>query len=208
VLETVVAFLQDHWIEGVVSVASLVVGGMLGRWQAWVGFSRRVFFDRITVSLTFVEDGELCIRTLLERNAAEVFRNGHMLRRVMAAARKRSEDALLPLPLPEYWFYLNAVLNVISEQFAQGYVREEAGLPVETQTYLLALTCERDRKVRQTKVRAMLVREELLRSMDQVQPTFKNEFHAGRWATLQRVRDEWIRTEGTTERIRRIVISV
>lgn len=206
-LDMVVSFAQQHWTEVGSSIASLIIGALLGRWRGWLRFARRAFFDRITVSLNFVEDGQLVIRTLIERAGAEVFRNSEMLRIVMRAARN-GKGALLDLPADDYWYYLNSVLNAVSEHFAEGYVRQEAGLGAAPQTYLLFLTCEREGRVRQQKVRAMLIRESLLLQTDSVRPHFHNEFHESRWNTLKTVRDEWVSSGGQTPRIRKISICV
>lgn len=208
-LETVRNLLADNGFEIAISLVSFLIGGWLGRVQGWRQYARRAFFDRLNVSLNFVDGGQFAIRTLLERSGAEVFRNAHMLRRVMRAAERTTKSPLLDLPADEYWYYLNAVLNAISEQFADGYVRQEAGLTESTQTYLLFLTSENDRNVRQRKVRAMLVRESLLLSIaaDPV-PAFKNEFHAARWAALRQVAEEWRSTERKSPRIREIAICV
>ncbi len=207
-LETVAGLLKQFGPQIALSLASFVLGGLLGRLQAWRHWSRRAFYDRVTVSLNFVLDGQLQIRTLLERSSVDVFRNAHMLRRVLRAARRGDGTPLLALPDDDYWYYLNAVLNVISEQFAEGHVRQEAGLGPEAQTYLLFLTSERERPMRQQKIRAMLLRESLLSDAATLTPTFRNEFHQGRWHTLREVAREWADSQGRSPRIRRITLCV
>lgn len=207
-MDVVAQFVQDHWSEVLFSILSLLVGAMFGRVLAWRRWSRRAFFERINVSLNFVEQGELKIRTLLERSNAEVFRNAEMVRRVMWAARRRDGQTLLDLPEDTYWYYLNAVLNVISERFAEGYVKREAGLGAE-HTYLMFLTSEGGNEVRQRKVRAMLIREDLLlKTRSDDPPRFRNEFHGHRWASLRAVADEWVASDGQSKRIRTISICV
>jgi hypothetical protein len=207
-VDAILQLVRSHGAEAALSLVSLVVGGLIGRWRGWVGFARRAFFDRVTVSLNYVDGGQFRVRTLSERNAAEVFRNSEMLRAVMKAARRRGRNALLDLPDADYWYYLNAVLNTVSEQFAEGFVREEAGLEARSQEYLLFLTCEREGRVRQHKVRAMLIREALLLQTAQTKPQFKNEFQASRWETLGNVREEWVSSGGKSPRIRKIAICV
>lgn len=188
-------------------IATLLVGVLIAQWRGWYGFRGRAFFDRMTVSLNYVHDDRLYVRTLIERNAADVFRNAEMFRTVMNAARK-GKGVLLDLPDADYWYYLNAVLNVVSEHFASGYLSQESGAPVVERRYLLFLTCERQEKVRQRKVRAMMVREDLLLATDALLPKFHNEFATARWNTLRAVREEWVRSGGNTPRIREIILCV
>jgi hypothetical protein len=206
-MEWLINFLQQHWLEAVVSGVSLVLGGLFGRWRAWKRFASRSFHDRVTVSLNFVEDGQFKIRTLLERTSMEVFRNAEMARSISRACGKSGKGPLLPLPEKDYWYYLNAVLNAVSERFAEGFVRQEAGLDVKEQTYLLFLTCENDGPVRQRKVRAMLIRKELLLATAGLTPKFRNEFQEARWNSLRKVREE-LASNPETKRIRSISICV
>lgn len=206
-MDLIIEFVQRHWSEVLLSGASLLVGWLAGRLLAWRRFYNRTFFDRVNVSLNFVENGHLKIRTLLERSSVDVFRNAEMVRQVTRAARNQDVDPLLELPEGDYWYFLNAVLNVISERFADGYVRREAGIGAE-HTYLMFLTSETDGPVRQSKVRCMLIREDLLLQTRTTEPTFKNEFHQHRWNSLRQVADEWVATDGQTKRVRAISICV
>ncbi len=204
-----ISWLQEHWTEALASLVSLFIGGLIGRWRAWKRFADRSFFDRVTVSLNYVENGQFKIRTLLERSALEIFRNAEMTRAVMEACAKKGKGPLLALPDNDYWFYLNPVLNAISERFAEGFVRREAGTGAAEQTYLLFLTCENDDgvMVRQRKVRAMMIREQTLLATIELTPEFRNPFQAARWETLRKVREEWA-TNPDTKRIRKITICV
>lgn len=208
-LQTIQAILADHGFEIALSVVSFALGSWIGQWRGQREFARRAFFDRVNVSLNYVHEGEFRIRTLTERAGSDVFRNAHMLRRVMRAAQRTTlASPLLDLRESDYWYYLNAVLNLISEQFAEGYVREEAGLSPRGETYLLFLTSETDREVRQRKVRAMVIRESVLVSTLAETPAFRNDFQKARWDSLKSVAEEWRRTNGSTSRIREVAICV
>ena len=207
-MEQLLTSIQDlvtkYGAEALLSVVSFAVGTLIGRWRAWRRWTERSFFDRVNVSLNFVEGGELKIRTLLEESSVQVFRNAEMVRQVTNAARS-GEGPLLDLPLEDYWYYLNAVLNVVSARFAEGFVRQEAGQAgVVAHKYLLFLTCENDGPVRQRKVRAMLIREELLTAAPTTEPRCLNPFHQARWNTLQAVAEEYASSGGDTPRIRNI----
>jgi len=208
-MAAIITFLQEHWTEAVASIISLLVGALIGRWRAWKRFADRAFYDRVTVSLNYVEDGHFKIRTLLERSSMELFRNAEMARAVTEACTKKGRGPLLALPENDYWYYLNPVLNAISERFAEGYVRREAGTGATEQTYLLFLTCENEEgaAVRQRKVRAMMIREQVLLSTIDITPVFRNEFQKARWETLRKISEE-LATNPETKRIRRVSICV
>lgn len=208
-MAALITWLQEHWTEAVASIVSLFIGGFIGRWRAWKRFADRSFFDRITVSLNYVEEGQFKIRTLLERSALEIYRNAAMARAITDACAKKNSGPLLDLPEKDYWYYLNPVLNAISEHFAEGYVRREAGAGAVEHTYLLFLTCENGEgvAVRQRKVRAMLIREQTLLATIDLIPRFRNEFQEARWNTLRQIREEFA-TNPETKRIRKISICV
>ena len=197
--------ISEHGSELLLSVVSFAAGGLWAWLQAWRSWANRAFYDQVNVSLNFVDEGQFEIRTLLERSSGEVFRNREMLRRVLRAARSANKSPLLNVEAEDYWYYLNAVLNVISEKFAEGYVRQEARA-ASSHTYLLFLTSETETQVRQRKVRAMLVRESLLLDTLNQTPAFKNEFHEIRWETLKTVAREWTESGGKTPRVREISI--
>lgn len=207
-MDLVIEFVQNHWSQVLLSGFSLLLGGLAGRFFAWRRYANRAFFDRLNVSLNFVDGGQFKIRTLLEQSTSEVFRNAEMVRQVHRAARNQDDEPLLDLPESDYWYFLNAVLNVVSERFAEGYIRREAGVGTE-HTYLMFLTSETAGPVRQRKVRAMLIREDLLlKTREEPKPAFKNEFYGHRWDSLRQVADEWVATDGATTRIRAISICV
>lgn len=208
-MSAIITWLQEHWTEALASLASLFIGSLIGRWRAWKRFADRSFFDRITVSLNYVEDGEFKIRTLLERSTMEIFRNAEMSRTVQQACARRGPSPFLALPEETYWYYLNPILNAISELFADGFVRHESGLGGQEQTYLLFLTCENDPDaiIRQRKVRVMMIREQTLLDCAALTPSFRNAFQEARWQALRKVREELV-TLPETKRIRRITVCV
>ena len=85
------------------------------------------------------------------------------------------------------WFYLNAVLNELSETFAEGLFRREAGKPHECLRYLLCLTNECDGDVKTRKIRAMVIRKDNLLNLPKDQPALESPRHSIRWKTLQQM---------------------
>ncbi len=191
-LDDVGTALKDHGAKILLSVAGLAAGALWGRWRARRKWARREFLDRLNVSLNTIEHGWLRLRTLLEKDAHEVFLNQTAVRMVQeAAARCTEADPLLDLPADDAWFVLNGVLNEISEKFADGLLRRDLGLPVTGGRYLMCLTFEVAGSVRTRKVRAMLVRKDVLEALPAECPALASPNHVTRWSTLQAMAKAW-----------------
>jgi hypothetical protein len=146
------------------------------------------FLDRIIVSLNIFADGHLKIRTVMERSLDEVFLNKLAVGKVWAAARATTVDSpVMPIRREDRWFLLNFVLNAVAEYFVPGHFRRDAGLPVTTVKYALFLTCELVGDERIRKVRAMLIRRDLLENFPyaDTMPSLENPWHADRIRTLR-----------------------
>jgi hypothetical protein len=146
------------------------------------------FLDRIIVSLNIFADGGLKIRTVLERSLDEIFLNKLAVAKVWAAARATTvENPIMPIAKEDRWFLLNFVLNAVAEHFVTGHIRRDAGQPVTTVKYALFLTCELVGDERIRKVRAMLVRHDVLENFPypDTMPALENPWHADRIKTLR-----------------------
>ena len=146
------------------------------------------FLDRIIVSLNVFADGHLKIRTVMERSLDEVFLNKLAVAKVWAAARATTaENPVMPIARDDRWFLLNFVLNAVAEHFVAGHIRRDAGLPVTVVKYALFLTCELVGDERIRKVRAMLVRHDVLENFPyaDAMPVLENPWHADRIRTLR-----------------------
>lgn len=184
-LQSFWSHLQDRSAAFVAAGLAGVVGWLIGYWRARQRWSKREFYDRLNVSLNMVSEGKLLIRTLSEKHCEEIFLNTAAAKAVIDSAKRTTlEDPLLPLPSTDYWYYLNAVLNDLSEQFAEGQLRRAMGLPVRSQRFLVCLTSEADGEIRMRKVRAMVIAEALLTKLPEEQPQFESSHHGIRWKTL------------------------
>jgi hypothetical protein len=171
------------------SVLSFVVGRLVGRRRARREWLEKRFLGRINVGVNTFADGCLKIRSLTERSPEEVFLNPVAVEKVQAAARRTTvEDPLLPLEADDCWYLLNFVLSSFSDRFSQGVIRYDAGQPVHALVYRLFLTCEKVGEDRIHKVRALLVREELLRDFPyhDAMPKLEDPSHADRIVTHRR----------------------
>jgi len=178
-------YLHEHWVKFVVAAFFMGSGWYLGKRRARAEWQKREFLGRINFSLNSLHDGLLKIRTLCEKSCEDVFLNQVAAEQVTSAARSTTpEDPTLPLPQKDYWFYLNAVLNEVSEQFAEGLLRRDMGLPVKSEEYLICLTCESAGEIKTHKIRSMVVRKSLLTDLPTEQPSFESATHSTRWTTL------------------------
>jgi hypothetical protein len=187
---------ETFWQRVAVLVASTVASFLLGRWlgmyQARRNWKKKEFLDRLNVSLNSFHDDKLLIRTVLERPLDEVFHNELAVRKILEACQKTTvENPLLPLRPKDCWFLLNFVLNAIAEHFSSGTLRRDAGEPVRAVRYALFLTCERVEAGRIRKVRAMMIRPELLREFPYAvkTPALEQPWHDVRIRTLRQASD-------------------
>ena len=177
--------LRDHWLKALVSLALLGIGTWWGRRRARREWERKRFLNRLNFSLNTLRDGKLEIRTLAEMNCRDVFLNDYAAERVQAAAERTTKaNPMVPLEKDERWFILNSVLNEVSERFAEGFVRRDMGMPVTTHTYLISLTYENAGDLKTRKIRAMLMRKDVLLNLPAEPPAFERPHHAIRFETL------------------------
>lgn len=176
-------------VAATTSAATFVFTWWWARRRALRQWHSKEFLDRIIVSLNIFADGYLKIRTVLERSIEEVFLNKVAIDKVWAGARATTLDnPVMPIPREDRWFLLNFVLNAVAEHFVSGHIRRDAGQPVTVVKYALFLTCELVGEERIRKVRAMLIRADLLAEfphMDSM-PQLENPWHADRIVTLRR----------------------
>ncbi len=174
---------------GLVSALSFMVGRWWGRWKAGREWKRKEFFNRIIMSLNIFEDGFLKIRTVMEDSLDTVFLNQVAIDKVLKAAKACTlEQPILPIEKQDRWYLLNFALNEVAERFSEGQVKLDAGLPVTKMKYALFLTCEIVGEERIRKIRAMLIKEELLREFPflTTMPKLENPWHEDRIKTLRK----------------------
>lgn len=187
--------IREHAFDIVSGMGLLVCGWWFGRWRTTRQWTSQEFLSRLHISLTLIHDGRLSIRTLGERSCVDVFGNAEAARAVADAARQTSPfDPILPLPRDTYWSFLNSLVNELSSLCAGGHVAADLGAPVRRGTYLACLTSERTADVRTRKVRALVVRKDLLLSLPATMPELSREQDAVRWETLRHLADAFPRT--------------
>jgi hypothetical protein len=176
-------------VSAITSLAAFLFGRYYGRYKARREWMSKEFFNRVIVSLNLFADGFLKIRTVMERSIEEVFLNPVAIQKVQVAAKKCTlDDPLLRIPKEDRWFVLNFVLNAVAEYFVVGQIKMDAGEKVTTVKYALFLTCEVVGDERIRKIRAMLVRRDLLETFPYADtlPQLENPWHEDRIKTLRK----------------------
>lgn len=191
-ITTLFDYVKDHAVKLVTGLVLMALGWYLGHRRASADWKKQEFLDRLNVSLNTIKDGTLKIRTLSEKRCDEVFLNSAASEIVKKLAKKTTgADPMLPIPASEVWFYLNSVLNDLSEQFAAAFLKQDMTGNVASATYLIALTCESEGEMKTRKIRAMVIQKSLLLNLPQEVPKFESPRHITRWKTLQMMAAEY-----------------
>lgn len=179
-------YVRDNW-EPLALAVSLIVA-LIAYLKTRATWKSRNFMSRVNLSLNYVEDNKLKIRTLREDDIGRILLgNKHGKRLLLRAARKTTVgEPFLSLPQPDAWVVLNAILNELSEQFADGFLARSMGLSTRSATYVFGVTCEKDRDVRINKIRVMIIKRSLLERIDDLEEVeFESPLHHIRLETLR-----------------------
>lgn len=190
--QTVADQISENGAKILTGAILMGIGWYFGKKKAHANWKKREFYDRLNISLNTLHEGRLLIRTLVEKRVESVYLNAAATDAVIRAAQKTTlQDSTLPLPEKDYWYFLNPILNELSEKFARGAIERDLGKPVKTATYLVALTCECAGDVRMRKIRAMVIQKSVLMALPIEAPAVNAASHKTRWTTLNQLADEW-----------------
>ena len=192
ILRSLQRYLLDNWPELVWIVCAAAGAAYIAGRRSRSNWMNRSFLDRLNVSLNIISDDRLRIRTVLETDVETVFLNRSAAKQISQLAKRTTEqDPLIPIPREDCWYFLNSVLNEISERFALGFLREDAGLEGTKTSYLVCLTCEQAGSVRTHKIRAMLIKKATLENLPSDCPGLEHPSHITRWETLKTLAQRW-----------------
>jgi hypothetical protein len=164
-IERISETMQPHWHT--VALVLTWLGILFVALRRRFHWSRKRFLTQVNFSLNYRVGNSLAMRTLLESPAIQVWLNEYGVAKVLrSAARTTLEDPFILMKDPtEREFTHRAVLNVLSQRFADTFVAAALGVPVRTTTFLFVVTFERYTVMRTQKVRVLLAEESFLHGL-------------------------------------------
>lgn len=163
-IELIGGFLQKYGALSAIILSWIGIG--IAYWKKRRAWQQKVFMQQVNFSLNEVLDGTLTLRTLLEESAQNVFLNDFAATNVLRrAARTTVAQPFIEMPTDADMDYVKrAVLNVVSERFAEAFVARSIGVPIKTKNYVFGITCEKYGNIVTQKLRVMLVAEDVLKN--------------------------------------------
>lgn len=160
---TALEFIRTHGNAIALTITWIGIG--LVWWRRRSNWLRKEFLTQVTFSLNYVVNGCLIMRTLLETGTDKIFLNEWGIKKLAgAAARTTENDPFIRLADPADRDFINrAVINVLSERFADTFVAAALGVPVRSGRFCFAVTFERYKDIRTRKIRVLLIEESTLK---------------------------------------------
>jgi hypothetical protein len=153
----------------------MIFGSVVALIATWIGFAvvyikrrtawrRKQFLNQVNFSINYLSNDTLAMRTLVESKAQDVWLNEYGVNRVFAAAQKTTvEHPFIVMDDQTDQDFINrAVLNVLSEKFADAFLASALGVPVKQSAFCFAITFERYSEIRTLKLRVLIVEEAVL----------------------------------------------
>lgn len=192
-IDIIFEWLAEHWMRalvfGVLTLSSSWLGGYLSL-RAW---RKHKFYHRVNVSLNYISNDTLKIRTLFETDLSNILLNNPAAVKIVTRAAKRTtpDNPFLMFSSEDNWYILNAVLNEIAERFQVGTMKASVdAYSSHIINVRFALTCEKDDDVKLHKIRILVISEKECSNIykDKVQNIqFESEHHHVRWETLNKM---------------------
>jgi hypothetical protein len=186
------SFLAGIWQEALAAVIMLLIGFIWGKWKDIKAWKNKTFKNRIMLSLNTITPVDhkykLQLRTLMEKDINEFMQNNHMANIVKKATKNTVPGKpLLIFPEKDAWYLLNAVLNQIAYQFADGLIKKDMGCNVTSQWYTFCFTFEKEGDIQTHKVRIMIIQREVLKNFPDESAEFilESDKHNVRIQTLR-----------------------
>ena len=128
IIDSLLSYLAGNWPELIWIIIVAGCASYLAGRKSRSRWKQREFLDRLNVSLTSIDQGVLKIRTLFETDIDEVFLNESASAQMVSMAKgTTTNNPFIPIPSQDVWYYLNPVLNEISERYSVGYLQADAG---------------------------------------------------------------------------------
>mmetsp|Transcript_9659 Transcript_9659/g.12046 ORF Transcript_9659/g.12046 Transcript_9659/m.12046 type:complete len:216 (-) Transcript_9659:195-842(-) len=197
---------------------ALSFGAIIASWGLYVyvqyknrqDFANKAFKEHVQFSLNYVDKNTntLKIRTLMEMPGTRVFLNRNALDKITYAASKTTEeDAFINLRDDgDQTFMLIAALNSLSSKYSDIFLREAMDLEGgQARKFVFAVTNEKYDRLNITKLRVMVIAEDLLEQFGDpsfVQSlNFEYDVHDVRAKTMAKMAEHYQKGEadGTTK---------
>lgn len=169
---------------------------------------RKSFLGQVNFSLNYVENNTLLLRTLMEEPANDVWLNDYGVKQVTRAAEQVTleQPFLLMEDENDMEFIKRAVLNVLSERFAEAFVARAQGVPVKSATYIFGITFEKYADLRTRKLRVLLMEENTLKTLfgpdnQGTNLAVVNPLHQDRLTSLRVMYQLWMKQQGSEQRL-------
>lgn len=193
ILETIWNLIRAH--AGTVGLILTWLGIGLVYFRRRADWQRKSFMSQVNFSLNYVQDRKLCLRTLLETTATEVWLNDYGIKQVFNAAKQtRADQPFIILDDAEDMaFVKRAVLNVLSEKFAESFLAQPVGVPARTARFCFAVTFENFADMRTRKIRVLLMEVDSLKGQNwDSDIMLDNAWHRDRVTVLKMMRDIYL----------------
>lgn len=153
---------KHYW--NTIALLATWVGILIVWYRRRTEWRRKQFLNQVNFSLNYVVNNTLAMRTLLETTAQLVWLNDYGVKAVFAAAGKTTVDhPFIVLDDPKDQDFINrAVLNTLSEKFADTYLAAALGGPTRVGSFCFAITCEKYEEIRTVKLRVLIIEERTL----------------------------------------------
>ena len=161
-LHNLFGFIKEYWD----TIALMLTWAGIG----FVYFRRRVhwrskrFMNQVNFSLNYFQDGKLAMRTLMETSAQHVWLNDYGIKLVTVAADRATitQPFILLNDEKDMHFVNRAVVNTLSERFAEAFIARALGKPVCEGRFYFVITCEKYVEIRTLKLRVLIMSEKTL----------------------------------------------
>jgi hypothetical protein len=194
--------MKPHW--NTVALAVTWIGIAIVYFRRRSDWQKKQFLNQVNFSLNYVANGAPAMRTLKETSAQFVWLNEYGVKKVFTAALKTTvDDPFIRLDdQTDHEFINRAVLNVLSEHFADTFLAQALGQPVQLGKFCFAITCEKYEEIRTLKIRVLIIEEQLLNRLfgpdgEAEKLEITQQVYRARLKTLRAFYDVYVKDKGS-----------
>eukprot|EP01064_Diplonema_japonicum_P011779 TRINITY_DN1922_c0_g1_i1.p1 TRINITY_DN1922_c0_g1~~TRINITY_DN1922_c0_g1_i1.p1 ORF type:complete len:286 (+),score=48.24 TRINITY_DN1922_c0_g1_i1:68-925(+) len=183
---------RDVMIELGLIALPLAVGAT-GAWMNARRWQQKKFLETMHYSLNTVSRSKkFAFRTLGEETISKVLPTEGVRRVQKAAEHVTNENPIINLDKETTWLVNNAIANQISADCSQAFIARDLGsTDVISTWYITMLTAEPTGIANMKKIRAMVIKEDLLKALSDPEKaksiSLENPGYKIRWALMQKL---------------------